>query len=274
MIAQRSGLSQPLPSHRTPDRDRDDGARPQGRPEDVGSLGRPGRSRSGIRPRTTNRATAAAIGATTNPGHWAPGMTGEQDRHHREGAARRPRTRGRSRSRARRRGRRARPRPARPGPSSAEAAAPTRRAAMNTGPARDRSPTEPVTTSVARPADDEGPRAPEVADRAADEQQDRRRDGAEEHVRLEARALADGRLHGRQRGAPDLGVETRGEQRERARQERRPRLPIVEDVGEDLGQRRSRHTARCYRRRGRSRPAAHEARPGRTEPGLGRSSAS
>ena len=105
----------------------------------------------------------------------------------------------------------------------------------------------PVTTRVGEAADDEGPRAAEIADRAAHEQEDRGADGADEHERLETRALPDRRLDGRERWAPDLGIEAGGEQRARPGHERRSRRPVLDDVGEELGQRQARHTARCYR---------------------------
>ena len=210
---------------------------------------------SGPEPRTGRRAATA----DDEPGPLAPGDQGEQDRHHRQGAGvdrvgEADRRRARDAAVGERdRGQRGRDRERRGGRPDQSGRDEHRPVGM-------RSPTVPVTTSVAQPAEDQGPArrrspiAPPTSSRIADATTPRRRTPR-------ARALADGRLHGRQPRAPDLRVEARREQGERARQERRPRLPILEDVGEDLGQRRSRHPAAMLQRRGTDQRPRH-ATPG------------
>ena len=118
---------------------------------------------------------------------------------------------------------------------------------MNSGPSGIRSPTVPVTTSVASPPTMRGrarrrsPIAPPTSSRIADATTPRRTYAS----RLGRSRMAACTVESD--GPQTFGVETRREQRDHAREERGPGLPIVEDVGEDLGQVQARHTARCYR---------------------------
>ena len=112
------GLSRPLPSHRTPDRDGHDRARPQRRPEDVGSL-------EATRPLEVRDPAAnddqGDHGRDRRDDEPRPLGTGDdrqQDRHDRAGARVDRVGDADAPSRARRRGTRGRPRPARPGPSA------------------------------------------------------------------------------------------------------------------------------------------------------------
>ena len=73
--ARRKGWSQPLPSHSTPAEIATTLLAQSAVPSTYALALRSLWARSGIRPQATSSATAAASGATTNPGHCAPGTT-------------------------------------------------------------------------------------------------------------------------------------------------------------------------------------------------------
>ncbi len=147
----------------------------------------------------------------------------------------------------------------------AEAADPASRATMNAGPSGIRSPTDPVTTSVARPPTMSGrarrrsPMAPPTSSRIADPTAPTRtKDSSSGRCRM-ADCTVDSD------GPQTFGSRPAANSANEPATSEVSATPIVDDVGDEPGERRPRHTAGCYSRR--SAPSAFDQPALRTGPG-------